>query len=77
MQDTFGRNIVYMRLAVTEACNFRCAYCAPDGYVTPATLPLTLREIKSVVRSAVALGVTKIWLTGGEPLLRRDIGDIV
>ncbi|MBI5650037.1 MAG: radical SAM protein [Chloroflexi bacterium] len=77
MLDNFGRNIDYMRLSVTEACNFRCAYCAPDGYVAPATSPLTVSEIESVVRSAVALGVTKIRLTGGEPLLRRDIVDIV
>jgi GTP 3',8-cyclase len=77
MIDTFGRNIEYLRLSVTEACNFRCAYCAPDGYVAPSTSPLTLAEIESVIRSAVALGVTKIRLTGGEPLLRRDIVEIV
>ena len=77
MLDNFGRNIEYMRLSVTEACNFRCAYCAPDGYVAPATSPLTRDEIERAVRSAVALGVTKIRLTGGGPLLRRDIVDIV
>jgi len=77
MLDTFGRNIEYMRLSVTEACNFRCAYCAPDGYMAPSASPLSLHEIESVVRSAVALGVTKIRLTGGEPLLRRDIVEIV
>lgn len=77
MQDTFGRTIDYLRLSVTEACNFHCAYCTPNGHVTPSTSPLTLDEIASVVRAAVTLGVTKIRLTGGEPLLRRDIVDIV
>ncbi len=77
MLDTFGRNIDYLRISVTEACNFRCIYCAPNGHVQPAASPLALDEIRRVVRAAVALGITKIRLTGGEPLVRRDIVDIV
>jgi cyclic pyranopterin phosphate synthase len=77
MQDTFGRTIDYLRISVTEACNFRCVYCAPNGYAAPQTSPLTVEEIERVTRAAVALGVTKIRLTGGEPLLRRDIVEIV
>ena len=77
MQDTFGRTIDYLRVSVTEACNFRCIYCAPNGHADPAASPLSVDEIERVVRAAVALGVTKIRLTGGEPLVRRDIVDIV
>jgi GTP 3',8-cyclase len=77
MQDSFGRTIDYLRISVTEACNFRCVYCAPNGYAAPQISPLTVEEIERVTRAAVALGVTKIRLTGGEPLLRRDIVEIV
>lgn len=77
MQDTFGRTIDYLRVSVTEACNFRCIYCAPNGHTDPAASPLSVGEIARVVRAAVALGVTKIRLTGGEPLVRRDIVEIV
>ncbi|MEW5718333.1 MAG: GTP 3',8-cyclase MoaA [Chloroflexota bacterium] len=77
MQDSFGRTIDYLRISVTEACNFRCVYCAPNGHIAPALSPLTVEEIERVVRAVVALGVSKIRLTGGEPLLRRDIVEIV
>ena len=77
MLDTFGRNIDYLRISVTEACNFRCIYCAPNGHVQPAASPLGVDEIRRVVRAGVALGITKIRLTGGEPLVRRDIVEIV
>jgi cyclic pyranopterin phosphate synthase len=77
MQDTFGRTIDYLRVSVTEACNFRCIYCAPNGHTQPAASPLTIEEIERVVRAAVALGISKIRLTGGEPLVRRDIVGIV
>ncbi len=77
MQDFFGRNINYLRLSVTEACNFRCSYCAPNGHRRPTAPPLTLTEIEQVVRAAVAIGIVNIRLTGGEPLMRRDIVEIV
>ena len=77
MLDTFGRNIDYLRISVTEACNFRCIYCAPNGHVQPVASPLALDEIRRVVHAGVALGITKIRLTGGEPLVRRDIVEIV
>ena len=77
MQDTFGRTIDYLRISVTEACNFRCIYCAPNGHTTSTTSPLSVEDIHRVVRAAVVLGITKIRLTGGEPLLRRDIVKIV
>ncbi len=77
MQDSYGRSIDYLRLSVTEACNFRCFYCLPTGYSAPPTSPLTLPEIERLIRAAVAVGLTKIRLTGGEPLARRDIVELV
>ena len=77
MQDLCGRSINYLRLAVTESCNFRCLYCLPGGPGQISTALLTVNEIEQVVRVAVSLGITHIRLTGGEPLLRKDILDIV
>ncbi len=77
MQDTYGRSINYLRISVTEACNFRCIYCAPNGHGHISVSPLTPDEIARIVRAAVPLGITNIRLTGGEPLLRRDIVEIV
>lgn len=77
MQDTFERTIDYLRLSITEACNFRCSYCAPNGHRRRAAPPLTLDEIQRIVRAAVSLGMVNIRLTGGEPLMRRDIIEIV
>jgi GTP 3',8-cyclase len=77
MQDRFGRTINYLRLALTEACNFRCPYCAPGGHSTPSASPLSVGEIEAVVRAALNLGIMHVRLTGGEPLLRRDILEIV
>ena len=77
MKDHFGRTIEYLRLAITEACNFRCVYCAPEGHARLSASPLTLPEIEQLVRAAVSLGIDKIRLTGGEPLVRREVVDIV
>lgn len=77
MKDTYDRTIDYLRISVTEACNFRCTYCAPNGQVVPSASPLSVDEIARVVRAAAALGISKIRITGGEPLLRRDIVEIV
>ena len=77
MNDLHGRKIDYLRLSVTEACNFRCAYCAPGGRASPISTPITIDEIEQLVRAAAALGIDKVRLTGGEPLMRREIVDIV
>lgn len=79
MFDRFGREINYLRVSVTDRCNLRCAYCMPAGGVTliPHEDVLRYEEILEVVRAAVALGVTKVRLTGGEPLVRRGIIDLV
>jgi cyclic pyranopterin phosphate synthase len=76
--DGYGRTFPYLRLSLTEACNFRCSYCLPDGY-RPDGRPgfLTLDEIRRLVRAFAALGMRKIRLTGGEPSLRKDLPAII
>ena len=77
-EDAFGRRLEYRRLSVTERCNFRCAYCLPDGCSSAADPePLSLAEIGRLVSAFAGLGVWKVRLTGGEPTLRRDICEIV
>ncbi len=75
MRDSFGREIDYLRVSVTDRCNFRCVYCMPEeGYpVSPKDELLTFEEIARLVHIAADLGVTKVRLTGGEPLIRRDL----
>ena len=78
LHDTFGRRIEYLRLSVTERCNFRCLYCLPQGCPVETGSPvLSLGEIERLARAFARLGVWKIRLTGGEPTLRRDIAAIV
>jgi len=77
LADRFGRSFPYLRLSVTDACNFRCQYCLPNGYrKTDTTSFLTLPEITRLLRVFGAMGTEKIRLTGGEPTLRRDLCDI-
>ncbi|MBU3694121.1 MAG: GTP 3',8-cyclase MoaA [Rhodocyclaceae bacterium] len=72
--DHYGRRIRYLRLSVTDRCDFRCTYCmAEDMTFLPRGDILSLEECLRVVRAFVALGVDKVRLTGGEPLVRRDI----
>ncbi len=78
--DPFGRQITYLRLSVTEQCNLKCFYCRPEPGSAVAEMGgklLTVNEFKMVAEAAVALGMTRIRLTGGEPLLRPDILNIV
>src|SRR5437773_12029544 len=78
--DSLGRPLRDLRISVTDRCNFRCTYCMPreifgpqwDGYL-PREALLTFEEIARLVRLFVRAGVEKIRLTGGEPLLRRDL----
>ncbi len=76
MQDRFGRSIQYLRLSVTDACDYRCAYCKPAVESCSVRKNLSAAELIEIVRQAAALGVTKVRLTGGEPLTRGDILDI-
>ncbi len=78
MVDPFGRRISYLRLSVTDRCDFRCFYCLPKGFKDfsqPDTW-LTADEVVRVVRAFSELGVSRVRLTGGEPLTRRDCLDI-
>lgn len=77
LRDRFDRRFSYLRLSVTEACNFRCEYCLPNGYRGPTKGFLSLDEIRRLVTAFAQLGTRKIRLTGGEPSLRRDLLDIV
>ncbi len=75
MFDQFNRNITYLRISLTDRCNLRCSYCVPTEGVKlmHRTSILTCDEIVEVVKIGASLGITKIRLTGGEPLLRNDI----
>ncbi|MCG8522512.1 MAG: radical SAM protein, partial [Pseudomonadales bacterium] len=78
LTDRFGRTVNYVRLSVTDRCDFRCVYCmAEDMTFLPRQQVLTLEEIARLARNFVALGTEKIRLTGGEPLVRRDILELV
>ncbi len=77
--DSFGRTTDYLRLSVTDRCNERCLYCMPEGYRgwQRQSDHLTADEILRVVRVAAGMGFRKFRLTGGEPLLRAELPDIV
>lgn len=77
--DTHGRKITYLRVSVTDRCNLRCRYCMPREGVPLREHRdlLSFEEIETIVRAAVELGVRKVRLTGGEPLLRRDFPKLV
>jgi GTP 3',8-cyclase len=79
LTDPFGRTIDYLRVSVTDRCNFRCVYCMPEhGFpATPKDEHLRYEEVVRLVRVAVNLGITKVRLTGGEPLLRKDLPEMV
>lgn len=77
LQDGLGRKIEYLRISVTDRCDFRCVYCmAEDMTFLPRQQILSLEEIERLARLFVARGVRKIRLTGGEPLVRRGVFDL-
>ncbi|MDO5679907.1 MAG: GTP 3',8-cyclase MoaA [Pelistega sp.] len=79
LQDRFGRRIDYLRISVTDRCDLRCAYCIPEGFrgfeVPEAWL--SFEEITRVVRAFANLGTSHFRLTGGEPLLRKNLSELV
>ena len=79
MLDRYNRNITYLRISVTDRCNLRCVYCMPEGGVQLLKKDeiLSLEEIAEVVKVGAGLGVKKIRLTGGEPLVRKGIVSLV
>ncbi len=79
MFDLFSRDITYLRISVTDKCNLRCRYCMPAEGVPKRSHDdfLTFEQITEVARAAVGLGIRKIRLTGGEPLVKRGIVDLV
>lgn len=80
LTDAFARKFYYLRLSITDVCNFRCTYCLPDGYKPSGVTNkgfLTVDEIRRVTRAFARLGTEKVRLTGGEPSLRRDFTDIL
>ncbi len=76
--DTYERQFVYLRLSVTDRCNFRCVYCLPNGYQAPLSRDseLSVDEIRRLVQGFSRLGIQKVRLTGGEPTVRRDLVEI-
>lgn len=76
--DNYQRQFHYLRLSITDVCNFKCNYCLPDGYQCESKRNfLSLDEIKLLVTSFAELGVSKVRITGGEPALRKDLKDII
>ncbi|MFI1773336.1 GTP 3',8-cyclase MoaA [Thalassobellus citreus] len=75
LQDNFGRDHAYLRISLIERCNLRCSYCMPEEGVqlSPKNHLMTYEEIYDIAKTFVKHGVTKIRLTGGEPLIRKDI----
>lgn len=78
-EDRYGRKVTYLRVSVTDRCNFRCVYCMPEEGIEHVARPelLTFRELVDLVTIFAQHGVTRVRLTGGEPLVRADICELV
>ena len=78
LRDSYNRRFTYLRLSVTDVCNFRCNYCLPDGYcASDSESAMSVEEISSLVQAFAKLGTKKIRITGGEPSLRKDLPEII
>src|SRR5262249_25502812 len=79
LKDSYGRAIRDLRVSLTDRCNFRCFYCLPHGEppIAPKEHMLSYEEIEEACEIFVSLGIEKIRLTGGEPMMRRDIETII
>ena len=80
LKDSFGRSFPYIRLSITDVCNFKCGYCLPNGYQVDKSdnrTFLSAEEIGRLSKALSELGVCKIRLTGGEPTVRKDFFDII
>lgn len=79
LTDSFGREITYLRVSITDRCNYRCTYCMPEQGVElkPHSDMLSYEQFIAIVREAAALGVRKVRITGGEPLIKRNVEFLV
>ena len=79
MRDGVGRRIDYLRISVIDKCNLRCTYCMPVGGLDwiPKSEILTYEEITAIVREMAGMGLRRLRLTGGEPLVRQDLPVLV
>ena len=80
LKDNFGRRFPYIRLSISDVCNFKCGYCLPDGYKIDKSDNrkfISKEEISRLAKALSELGVSKIRLTGGEPTIRKDFIDII
>ncbi|MEM0911206.1 MAG: radical SAM protein, partial [Pseudomonadota bacterium] len=78
LEDKFGRRFHYLRMSITDVCNFRCNYCLPDGYKADGERSfLTVKELAIAAKAFASLGTSKIRITGGEPSLRKDLTEII
>lgn len=78
LTDGFSRRLTYLRLSITDFCNFRCDYCLPDGYQGKRPKnELSIDEIKVLVEAFANVGTKKVRITGGEPSIRKDVTDII
>ena len=75
MKDNYGRNINYLRLSITDLCNYRCMYCMDSEEIKACENSniLSMEELINISKIAVECGINKIRLTGGEPLIRKDV----
>ena len=79
LRDQYGRSIEYLRISVTDRCNFRCVYCMPEHGLDwlPKADILSYEEITEVVRQLAPLGLRRLRITGGEPTIRPDIATLI
>ena len=77
LRDSFGRPLTSMRISITQRCNFRCRYCHHEGISGASGDEMTPQEIRRIVALGARFGVRKVKLTGGEPLVREDVVEIV
>src|SRR5674476_397962 len=80
LTDNCGRPLLNLRISITQRCNNRCAYCHREGEVQRANRSaelMSVEEIVQIARIAVGLGIARLKLTGGEPLMRKDLPEIV
>lgn len=77
LTDRFGRRMSTLRISVTDRCNYRCVYCGPQAESPRESAALSREEVAAVARAAVGLGIRRLRITGGEPLLRDDIVELV